>query len=76
MLVPPAIVLSGLPVSIAGWGVREGTLVALFSLAGGDPAAVLALSLTYGVIALGASLPGLVVFLDPRRRRAGRRTAP
>jgi len=75
-LVPPAIVLSGLPVSIAGWGVREGTLVALFSLAGGDPAAVLALSLTYGVIALGASLPGLVVFLDPRRRRAGRRTAP
>ena len=72
VVVPPAIVLSGLPVSIAGWGVREGTLVALFSLAGADGAAVLALSLTYGVVALAASLPGLAVFLDRRGDRAGR----
>ena len=67
VMVPPAIVLSGLPVSIAGWGVREGTLVALFGLAGADRASALALSLTYGVVAFAASLPGLAVFLDRRR---------
>ena len=67
VIIPPAIVLSGLPVSIAGWGVREGTLVALFGLAGADGASALALSVTYGVIAFAASLPGLAVFLDRRR---------
>lgn len=70
VVVPPALVMSALPVSIAGWGVREGALVGLFALAGADKAPVLTLSLAYGVMALAASLPGLAVFLGTRHDRA------
>ena len=76
VVVPPALVLSALPVSIAGWGVREGTLVGLFSLAGADRAAVLTLSLLYGVMVLLASLPGLVIFLGGRQNRPKGAAAP
>ncbi len=68
-IVPLALVLSIVPVSIAGWGVREGALVGLFSLVGADKAAVLMMSLLYGVMLILVSLPGLVVFLQGRHRK-------
>jgi uncharacterized protein (TIRG00374 family) len=67
-IVPPALVLTVIPISIAGWGVREGALVGLFSLIGADTTVVLMMSLVYGVLLIVASLPGLVVFLRSRRR--------
>ncbi len=66
-IVPPALVLTVIPVSIAGWGVREGALVGLFSLIGADKAVVLTMSLAYGILLILVSLPGLVVFLRGRR---------
>jgi len=67
-IVPPAIVLTVVPISIAGWGVREGALVGLFSLIGADKTAVLMMSLAYGILLILTSLPGLAVFLRGRRR--------
>jgi glycosyltransferase 2 family protein len=67
-IVPPAIVLTVVPISIAGWGVREGALVGLFSLIGADKTAVLMMSVTYGILLILTSLPGLAVFLQGRRR--------
>ena len=67
-IVPPALVLTVIPISIAGWGVREGALVGLFSLIGADKTVVLMMSLVYGVLLILASLPGLVVFLRSRRQ--------
>lgn len=71
VVVPPVTLLTVLPISVAGWGVREGGLLGLFALLGADHAAVLAMSLLYGVVLIGASLPGLVVYLNGRRRQAG-----
>jgi hypothetical protein len=68
-IVPLALVLSIVPVSIAGWGVREGAMVGLFSLIGADKTAVLMMSLLYGIMLIIVSLPGLVVFLQGRRRK-------
>jgi hypothetical protein len=68
--VPLALVLSFIPVSIAGWGVREGAMVGLFSLIGADKTAVLMMSLLYGIMLIVVSLPGLVVFLQGRRRKS------
>lgn len=68
-IVPPALVLSVIPISIAGWGVREGALVGLFSLIGADNAVVLMMSLAYGMMLILVSLPGLVVFLKGRRQQ-------
>jgi hypothetical protein len=68
-IVPPALVLTIIPVSIAGWGVREGALVGLFSLIGANKTAVLMMSLLYGLTLIVVSLPGLVTFLKGRQHR-------
>jgi uncharacterized membrane protein YbhN (UPF0104 family) len=49
LLVPPALLLSALPVSLSGWGVREGALVGGFALIGAPPADIVAISILYGL---------------------------
>jgi uncharacterized membrane protein YbhN (UPF0104 family) len=65
VLVPPALLASALPISLGGWGVREGALLAAFSLVQADPAGVAATSVMFGLttplagaVAAGASLFG------------------
>lgn len=70
IIVPPAIFLTIIPVSLAGWGVREGALVGLFSLIGADKATVLAMSVLYGLTLLAVSLPGFIIYLSGRQRPA------
>ena len=65
-LVPPALLLTVVPISVAGWGVREGALVSLFSLIGADKTAVLMMSLLYGITLIIVSLPGLITYLKGR----------
>ena len=70
IVAPAAFLLTAIPVSIAGWGVREGAFVVGFSylgLAGGD---ALALSLLFGLLNTAVRLPGVLVWLlmpDPSR---------
>lgn len=66
VLVPPVVLLIILPVSLAGWGIREGALVGIFLLIGADKSRVVSFSLLYGVTALTASLPGLLVYLNQK----------
>jgi uncharacterized membrane protein YbhN (UPF0104 family) len=49
ILVPPALLVSALPISLGGWGVREGVLVGAFSMVQADPAAVAATSVLFGL---------------------------
>jgi hypothetical protein len=49
ILVPSALLASGLPISLGGWGVREGALLALFGLVQADPAGVAATSVMFGL---------------------------
>ena len=58
-----------LPISVAGWGVREISLVALLGLVGVDREAALALSVELGLISTVLSLPGGVVWLMLRDHR-------
>lgn len=68
VIVPPVILLTLIPISLAGWGVREGAMIALFTLIGADKTAVLSMSILYGIILLVSSLPGLYVYLMGRDR--------
>ncbi len=68
VLVPPVILLTILPVSLAGWGVREGAMVGFFLLVGADKSRVLTFSILYGLVALMASLPGLAVYLTQQNK--------
>lgn len=68
VLVPPVILLTILPISLAGWGVREGAMVGFFLLVGADKSKVLTFSILYGLVALAASLPGVVVYLTQKNK--------
>jgi glycosyltransferase 2 family protein len=61
---------TALPVSLAGWGVREVSLVALLGLLGVDRAAALVLSVELGIINTLMSLPGGLIWLGLRHRSA------
>lgn len=63
VLIPLVVLLTILPISFAGWGIREGALIALFMLIGVEQDLVLAMSLLYGILLILAALPGLVFYL-------------
>jgi len=63
LLVAPIALLAALPISIAGWGVREGTIVAVLSLLSVPKEQSLALSLLFGVVGLLNGLLGLFPLL-------------
>ena len=61
------ILVTTIPISFAGWGLREGAMVTLFAFAGVGADTALALSLAFGVVFLAASLPGCILWLTWRR---------
>lgn len=68
VLVPPVVLLTILPISLAGWGIREGAMIGFFLLVGADRSRVLTFSVLYGLLALISSLPGLFVYLVQKNR--------
>lgn len=65
-LMPLVILLTILPVSFAGWGVREGAMVGLFSMSGASKEAIMAVSIAYGVILIVSSLPGFATWINSK----------
>jgi glycosyltransferase 2 family protein len=63
LLVPPALLLSALPVSLSGWGVREGALAGAFGLIGAPTAEVVAVSILYGLTSPAIGMVYAVVSL-------------
>jgi uncharacterized membrane protein YbhN (UPF0104 family) len=75
--VPLVTLVSILPISFGGWGVREGALVALLHTVGVSASAALAVSLMTGTFSALAGLPGLLVWaLSGMRWRPAPRPDP
>ncbi len=68
VIVPLAILVTVLPISIAGWGVREGAFVTGFGLVGVPAADALALSVMFGLLNTLICLPGGLVWLASGER--------
>ncbi len=64
------LVAMGVPANLGGWGPREGVAAWVFAMAGLGAAQGLATAVVYGVMVLVASLPGAVLLLVSRLRRA------
>ena len=64
-----ALLAMAVPLSLAGWGPREGVAAWSFGAAGLGAAQGLATAVVYGVLVLVASLPGLLVLLPVSRLR-------
>jgi glycosyltransferase 2 family protein len=67
------LVLSSVPLNIAGWGPREGAAAWAFAWVGLGSSAGLTVAVVYGVVATVSSLPGaLVLVADAATRRTRR----
>ena len=63
MIVPPVTLIQLLPVSLAGWGVREVVLVVALAPFGVPPEAALAISVLFGLCLVVIGLPGGLIWL-------------
>jgi glycosyltransferase 2 family protein len=70
VIVPVAMLVSILPVSIGGLGLREGTMVSLLGMVGVAPAAGLALSVLLLATGFVSTLPGAIFLAQRRADRA------
>ncbi|WP_157958836.1 lysylphosphatidylglycerol synthase transmembrane domain-containing protein [Salinicola sp. RZ23] len=73
-LIPPLLLAMAIPLSVAGWGLREGAAALIWPLAGLPAQEGVTLSITYGLLILLGSLPGALVLARDHwaeRRRPG-----
>ena len=70
VLVPPVILLTAVPISISGWGVREGAMVACLALVGIPSEKALSISLLMGAISVIIGVVGGVIWLASAERGA------
>lgn len=69
LLVPLILLIALIPVSMAGWGLREAGALSLFSLVGVPGEQAVALSVLFGVLLVVAGIPGLaLILLNPARQ--------
>ena len=66
---PPIFLLTIVPISLAGWGVREGAMVGVFIFLGAVKAEILSVSILYGLILIVSSLPGSLFWLENKKEK-------
>jgi len=81
MIVPPVTLIQLVPVSVAGWGVREAALVIALGWFGVSAETALAISVLVGLCLILVGLPGGLIWLAdwdiaPRRRPVAYAEAP
>lgn len=62
-ILPPVLLVATAPVSIAGWGLRESSMVVAFGYAGLAQSDGLAVSILFGVVSFAVSAAGGVVWI-------------
>jgi hypothetical protein len=63
VLTPPISLLTVLPISLAGWGVREAGMVTALAFAGVASHDALIVSILFGLLLMAISIPGGVFWL-------------
>jgi uncharacterized membrane protein YbhN (UPF0104 family) len=76
LIVPPALLISMLPISAGGWGLREASFVLGLASFGIRPEEAILPPVIFGLGVLAAALPGGVVWLTNRKRASHDAAAP
>ena len=63
------LLIAMMPISVAGWGVREGVVMIGLRIQGISPEASISIALLFGLALLIASLPGSLLWLTRRPER-------
>ena len=69
VLMPPVILITTIPISIAGWGLREGAMVAAFAFVGVSEGDAFVMSVLFGLVGILVSLPGGVIWVTGGYKR-------
>jgi glycosyltransferase 2 family protein len=70
LLAPIVTLVTAIPISVGGWGVREGAMVTALGLVNIQPSIALTISIQFGLIMMVVGLPGgVLTFFDPSPRR-------
>jgi uncharacterized protein (TIRG00374 family) len=69
LFVPLVTLIAVLPVSIAGWGLRESSMVVALGLIGVPSTQALSLSVLFGLVVMASGVPGGILWLLRRGRR-------
>lgn len=76
VLIPPVMLLAILPISFAGWGIREGAMAMALGLVGISAEQSVAMSICFGLSLIVVALPGGLIWLiagsKASRHKAGR----
>jgi uncharacterized membrane protein YbhN (UPF0104 family) len=68
LVMPIIILVTAIPISINGWGVREFAMIHLWALFGIAESGAFLISICLGIVAIASSLPGLWFWLEKRGR--------
>ena len=66
-LMPIVVLATAVPISVAGWGVREVSMIAVLATVGVAKESALVISVLYGGLAVATSLPAGILWLFGRR---------
>ena len=69
IVVPTVLLISMLPISVGGWGVREGAMVVALHGLGVPSEEALLSSILFGLCAVTATLPGAIFWVSARSHR-------
>lgn len=72
VILPSVFLVMSLPISIGGWGIREGVMVIVLGYIGILPNQSIPLSIAFGLILLVGSLPGLLCLIHLNLTNFGR----
>ncbi len=75
-LVAPVLMTMLLPITVAGWGIREAAAAGLWAGVGLSPEDGVAISVSYGVIVLASTAPGAAVLTAAALAGRGRTARP
>jgi D,D-heptose 1,7-bisphosphate phosphatase len=74
-MIPPVILIATVPLSIAGWGVREGSMIVAFTFAGLAAGDGLIVSVLYGLTAFAIGAIGGIVWIISNAKASALRPA-
>jgi hypothetical protein len=58
----PVALITALPISVGGWGIRETAMIGILSLVGISTSAALSLSVQIGLLTILVTLPGAALW--------------
>jgi len=67
VILPVVLMITSLPISFAGWGLREGAMIIALGVYGVSQETAIALSLVYGILHLVSAVPGLVLWIMKKK---------